>query len=183
MRQIPPDDNVENPEESSEGIGECPACGKPLRILTFTEDIPYFGLVLQSSFLCENCGWRFTDAFPAEEKGGAEYRMDFGSEDMSVRVVKSSFCTITIPELGILVEPGPASEGYITNIEGILVRMKEATKTAMRWGNDGQKKKGRLVLKRILGLIKGEERATLVLRDPRGFSAIVSGKAEKVPIV
>jgi zinc finger protein len=169
-------------EEISEDISACPSCGHPLQLLTFTEDIPYFGLVMQSSFSCEHCGWRFTDISSVEEKEGSEYTMNFGAEDMTVRIVKSSFCTIQIPELGILVEPGPASQGYISNIEGILYRMREATKTAMRWGNEEQKKRGRFVLKQILSLTKGEMRATLILHDPQGYSAIISEKALRLPI-
>ncbi|MBP3800305.1 MAG: hypothetical protein ILA19_04935, partial [Bacilli bacterium] len=38
-------------------------------------------------------------------------------ETLSVRVVRSQSATVTIPEIGVKVEPGPKSEGYVTNVE------------------------------------------------------------------
>ena len=44
---------------------------------------------------------------------------------MHIRVVKSSEATVKIPHV-CTIEPGTASNGYITNIEGILNEMKRA---------------------------------------------------------
>jgi zinc finger protein len=155
---------------------ECPACGGTLTLITETYEIPYFGMVLQSTFLC-SCGYRFVDIFPFEEKEPMRYTLPVGEDALCVRVVKSSTCVIEIPELGIRVDPGPASEGVVTNIEGILRRVESALKTAIRWGDPDQKKQGKKILKKLRNVLEGNGVITVILEDPRGFSCIVSEKA------
>jgi zinc finger protein len=160
---------------------ECPACGQQLELLTQTYDIPYFGMVLQSTFLCP-CGYRFVDIYPFEEKEPSKFVVKVTEAELTSRVVKSSTCTMTVPELGVRVDPGPASEGIITNVEGILLRIEHAVKTAMTWGNFDQKKEGKKILKKLHRVFRGKETVTLILEDPRGFSCIVSEKAQKTPL-
>jgi zinc finger protein len=45
-----------------------------------------------------------------------------------VRVIRSSTGVIKIPELEIEISPKSASTGYITNVEGVLLRVKSAIK-------------------------------------------------------
>jgi zinc finger protein len=155
---------------------ECPACGGTLTLITETYDIPYFGMVLQSTFLC-SCGYRFVDIFPFEEKEPRRYTLPVGEDALCVRVVKSSTCVIEIPELGVRVDPGPASEGVVTNIEGILRRVESALETAVRWGDLNQKNQGKKILKKLRNVLEGNGTLTVILEDPRGFSCIVSEKA------
>jgi zinc finger protein len=151
---------------------ECPACGGTLTLITETYDIPYFGMVLQSTFLC-SCGYRFVDIFPFEEKEPRRYTLPVGEDALCVRVVKSSTCVIEIPELGVRVDPGPASEGVVTNIEGILRRVE----SAFRWVDLNQKNQGKKILKKLRNVLEGNGTLTVILEDPRGFSCIVSEKA------
>ncbi|MBU6996082.1 MAG: ZPR1 zinc finger domain-containing protein [Theionarchaea archaeon] len=155
---------------------ECPSCGGALTLITETYEIPYFGMVLQSTFIC-SCGYRFVDIFPFEEKIPMRYTLPVGRDALCVRVVKSSTCVIEIPELGVRVEPGPASEGIVTNIEGILRRVESALKTAIQWGDPDQKRKGKKILKNLWDVLEGNGVVTVILEDPRGFSCIVSEKA------
>ncbi|MBU7024278.1 MAG: ZPR1 zinc finger domain-containing protein [Theionarchaea archaeon] len=155
---------------------ECPACDGTLTLITETYDIPYFGMVLQSTFLC-SCGYRFVDIFPFEEKEPKRYTLPVCEDALCVRVVKSSTCVIEIPELGVRVDPGPASEGVVTNIEGILRRVESALETAVRWGDPDQKSQGKNILEKLRGVLEGNGTLTVILEDPRGFSCIVSEKA------
>ena len=48
---------------------------------------------------------------------------------MSVRVVKSSHASIKIPTLKMSLESGDGSEGYVSNIEGLLTRFENILKS------------------------------------------------------
>ncbi len=155
---------------------ECPNCGSPIDLITQTYDVPFFGLLFQAAFSC-SCGYRFVDVYPFEEKEPARYTLLITGSELTSRVVKSSTCTILVPELGVRVDPGPASEGIITNVEGILCRIESVLKTAIHWGDLNQKKEGKKILKKLKKVLRGEEIVTLILEDPRGFSCIVSENA------
>jgi zinc finger protein len=156
---------------------ECPACGSHCDLFTETYSIPYFGMVLQSTFSC-SCGYRFVDIFPFEEKEPSRYSITVTDDELNSRVVKSSTCIITVPELGVRVDPGPASEGIVTNVEGILRRIEYAVQLGIRWGNTDEKKEGKKILKKLKRVFMGTEPVTLILEDPRGFSCIGSEKAQ-----
>ncbi|MGD2247322.1 MAG: ZPR1 zinc finger domain-containing protein [Candidatus Methanofastidiosia archaeon] len=157
---------------------ECPHCHNQINVVTTTYDIPYFGKVFQSTVSC-SCGYKFVDVFPFEEKEPSRYCITISESELNSRVVKSSTCTVKIPELGIRVDPGPASQGRITNVEGILRWMEDAIQIAIHWGDNTQKKKGKEILKELRSACEGSQKVTLVLEDHRGFSCIISEKAQK----
>jgi zinc finger protein len=94
-------------------------------------------------------------------------------------MIRSSSGTVKIPELGLAMEPGPASQGFITNVEGILMRFEDIVKTARRWNQEDAEKV--VICDRILEKLKlameGEEELTVVIEDPFGNSMIVSDDA------
>ena len=98
-------------------------------------------------------------------------------EDLKVRVIKSSNATIKIPHVGSI-EPGEASNGYITNIEGILNRIKKQVEFARdNAEDDADKKKAKNIIKKLTKVIMGSEKLMITLDDPSGNSAIISEKA------
>lgn len=103
-----------------------------------------------------------------------EYQIN-SKKDMSVRIVRSSSGTIFIPEIGASVEPGPVSEGFVSNIEGILERIKNVTEDM----ETKDKKKKKEILEKIEKIRNGKEKATLIIDDPLGNSAIIGKKAKK----
>jgi zinc finger protein len=157
---------------------ECPACSRQLKLFTQTYDIPYFGKVFQSTFVC-SCGYKFVDIYPYEEKEPVCYTLTVTEEEFSARVVKSSTCIINVPELGVRVDPGPCSEGIITNVEGILRKIENALEIAIRWGDASQKKEGKKILKKLKKVFEGKGHVTLILEDHRGFSFISSESVKK----
>ncbi len=157
---------------------ECPNCERQLKLFTQTYNIPYFDKVFQSTFLC-SCGYKFVDIYPFEEKKPARYTLHVTDEELTARVVKSSTCIIEVPELGVRVDPGPLSEGIITNVEGILRKIEIALKIAIKWGDSSQKKNGKKILKDLKRVLDGKKPVTLILEDHRGFSFIGSEKAQK----
>lgn len=159
----------------------CPSCNKKsLRVTNTIISIPYFGEVLDFTILCSNCGYRRADIMPIEIKEPSRYSLNVESAcDASIRIVKSSTCTIRIPELGVTVEPGPLSEGYISNVEGLLSRISKVISMGMKMGEDEEKKNGKELIDRINKLVEGQETVCIILEDPLGYSAIASDKARR----
>lgn len=159
---------------------KCPMCYKDT--LTLTEDekeIPYFGKVFIFSMKCENCSYYVSDVESAEQKEPTRYTFETSSEkDMQVRVVKSSTATIKIPQLRMSVRPGPASEGYISNIEGILERFVKIIEDERDDEDDAVKKHAKNLLKKLRKVKFGDIKLKIIIEDPSGNSAIISDKAK-----
>ena len=116
----------------------------------------------------------------AEKKQGMQYTLEINSEDdMSIKVVKSSGATVKIPRI-ITMESGPASNGYITNVEGVLERVKKIIESAAESEDDKDaKKKAKKMIKKINNAILGRDKLKLVISDPSGNSTIISDKVKK----
>ena len=174
-----------NEEEIHEMIIKCPACsveGKAKSIMKEIE-IPHFGKVLETTIQCPECGFKHSDIIALEQNDPAKYVIEINKNNLSVRVVRSQSATVTIPELGVKVEPGPKSEGYVTNVEGILTRFEDAVKKALNlFDDDESQKNGKNTLANIEELKKGNGTATLIMLDPFGQSKIVSENAEILEI-
>ncbi len=156
----------------------CPICGRELRITMTTYETPFFGKVLLTSISCE-CGFKHADAVVAEFKEPVRFTIKVNKNTLFAKVIRSTSGTIRIPELGLEVEPGPASQAFITNVEGVLMRFVEIVEMAKRW-NEGDEEKVRIceeILERLRRAMEGEEELTLILEDPLGNSVILSDEA------
>ena len=101
---------------------------------------------------------------------------------MKVRIIKSSKATIKLPHI-TTITPGPVSKGYITNIEGILNRVKhqiEATRNSEE--DETVKKKAKNLLKKLTKISWGQEKQKIIIEDPSGNSAIISERAVKTKL-
>ena len=159
---------------------KCPVCGKEMRITQTPYEIPYFGKVVLFSMIC-SCGYKFSDVIITKAKDAVKYKIKVNEKTLSARVVKSSSATIKIPELEIEVFPGSRSEGYISNVEGVLLRIENAVKSAMLFSEDkDKKKKGEEILRKLENVRKGKEEITLIIEDASGNSAIIHELTEKL---
>ena len=159
----------------------CPVCGKKTLTLTESEtEVPYFGKIYLFSMICESCNYHKSDVEVAIQHEPAKYTFEISKpEDMKVRVIKSSEATVKIPYIGDI-SPGASSEGYITNIEGILQRIKEQVEHLVESEEeDDAKKKAKNLLKKLQKIMLGWEKSKIIIEDPTGNSAIVSEKAAK----
>ena len=159
----------------------CPFCKKKTLSLTEDEvDIPYFGKCFLFSMQCSSCKYFKSDVEAAERKEPIRYTLEVNStKDMNIRIVKSSEATIKIPQLKVEVTPGPASEGYITNVEGVLQRFKKQIGQERDNADDDEvRKKAKSLLKKFWKVECGDVAVKIVLEDPSGNSAIVSEKAK-----
>lgn len=171
----------EETTEINEMVIKCPACGIDGIATSIMKEIeiPHFGNVLETTIQCGNCGFKHSDVISLEQNDPAKYTLGISKETLSVRVVRSQSATVTIPEIGVKVEPGPKSEGYVTNVEGILTRFESAVKKALNLFDDEQSQiNAKKTLSEIRELIEGNRTATLIIDDPFGQSNIVSDDVE-----
>ena len=163
------------------GGQECPICRKKTLTLTEKEmEIPYFGNVFLFSMVCSNCNYHKSDVESTEQKEPSKYTLEISNEeDMKIRIVKSSEATVKVPRISSIV-PGPASNGYVTNVEGILSRIKHQIEVARDSEEDPAiKKKAKNLLKKLQKVMWGQEKLKIIIEDPSGNSAIISDKAVK----
>ncbi|MCS7130494.1 MAG: ZPR1 zinc finger domain-containing protein [Archaeoglobaceae archaeon] len=153
----------------------CPICGRELRLIVDTYEAPFFDKILLTSISCE-CGFKHADSIVLGEKEPSRYRIKANRRNLFTKVIRSTSGTIRIPEIGVSIEPGPASQAFITNLEGVLWRVAEVVKTAMKWNESDEEKVRRCewILERINGVIEGDEELTIILEDPFGNSLILS---------
>ena len=163
--------------------GPCPVCNTQIEYLYQTDNIPYFSDILIISASCGACGYRFTDTqvLGEHEPGRIEFVVET-PEDMVVRVVRSMRGVVHLPELGVRIDPGPACEGFVTNIEGVLERVANVMRGVQSCGEPEEAERASVILDQI-GLVKdGRFPVTLIIDDPSGNSGIVSEKTKTLPI-
>ena len=175
----------------------CPVCSSTgnVGMIAHIDEIPYFGEHTQVTILCHDCGWRQTDFIPAEGKkaGGWSLLLD-DEEKLRARVVRSSSCTVSIPELDLEVNPGSSATGYVSNVEGVLRRFREVVDMVDRdLSNQFLKAEGdeRYELMEQMATLQnmtltlanlggaGAQPVTLLLLDPHGHSMILHPDASE----
>lgn len=159
----------------------CPACGnKTLSLMEQEIEIPFFGNAFMFSMDCstEDCNYHQADVELAENHGPVKIEYEIDSEDdMNVRVVKSAAATLKIPRI-MTIEPGEASNGYVTNIEGILSRVKRMLEKTRDDSDDkAVTKKCKNMIKKVQNIMWGHDKIKITIEDPSGNSAIISEKA------
>jgi zinc finger protein len=177
---------AKNVEKQEEGIDvlegqSCPMCHKNTLVLReMTREIPYFGPCYIFSMDCSSCDYHMADVEAEKSTGkSVKYTLEIEDEkDLSIRIVKSSQATIKIPHL-TEITPGPMSNGYVTNVEGILNRVKKVIEDMKDDEDPAIAKKAKNQLKKIGRVLWGREKLTLIVSDPSGNSAIISEKAKK----
>ncbi len=162
--------------------GDCPVCQSEgsVEFESKTEKIPYFGEIMESTIYCFKCGYKHSDMICLEQKEPVKYSIWMDKANLSARVVRSQTATVSIPKLGLKVEPGPKSQGYVSNIEGIINRFEDAVRTALKFVEDDESKNKALNILESLEKIKdGKMVVELIIEDPFGHSTIIHEDASK----
>jgi len=166
-------------------LGNCPICGGKgtLKAIQHIHEIPYFGKVMESTIYCEKCGYRNADVIILEDRPPKLYTVKVEDEkDLSTRVVRSKSGTIELEEIGVKIEPGPAAEGFITNVEGVLERVRETLLMARDFrrqeGDEEAVRKADEILEYIEKVKKGKKPLTVRIADPLGNSALIGEKVK-----
>ena len=147
------------------------------------------------TILCHDCGWRQTDFIPAEGKKAGGWSLVIDDEEkLRARVVRSSSCTVCIPELDLQVNPGSSATGYVSNVEGVLNRFQEIIDMVERdlsqqfllaEGEQRQALMDQMASLQTMTLTLANlggpdaEAVTLVLLDPHGHSMILHPDASE----
>ncbi|WP_432517999.1 ZPR1 zinc finger domain-containing protein [Saccharolobus islandicus] len=153
----------------------CPVCkSKTFKAIEYLYDTPHAGKLILSNWYCENCGYRFRDVKPYESREPKVIEMRIENEnDLRTIIYRSAFAKITIPELGIEIEPAGMSQGYISTIEGVLEIILDKV------GDFCDKE----CENKIRLAMEGKIKFTLVLEDELGLSFIKSEKATVKPLI
>ncbi|NJE42751.1 ZPR1 zinc finger domain-containing protein [Thermococcus sp. GR6] len=164
-------------------LGDCPICGGKgtLKALQYVHEIPYFGKVMESTIICERCGYRNADVMILEDRPPKLYTMKVEEEkDLFTRVVRSKSGTIELDEIGVKIEPGPAAEGFVSNVEGVLERVRETLLMARDFrkqeGDEEAVKRVDEILQYIEDVREGKKPLTVKIMDPLGNSALIGEK-------
>ncbi len=150
-----------------DAILECPVCnGLTLEVKHVEMEIPHFGNAIIYTAVCSNCGYKTNDIkfkgnFPIKNSLHIEK-----PEDMKIKIVRGNEGTVEIPELGLLLEPGPLAESFITNIEGLLERFEEVLPLF-------DKKVTEELQNRLNKAKDGKLRFTIIIDDPSGVSHFI----------
>ncbi len=160
--------------------GPCPCCNTDIEYLYKTENIPSFSDILIISAICPSCGYRFADTQLLKHGEPSRYTLAVRSEeDLATRVVRSMSASIEIPELGVRIDPGPQCQGFVSNVEGVIDRIEQVVKGALRWGDDVEKENAAALLAEIAKVKAGSFPITVILEDPCGNSGIESDRVVK----
>lgn len=163
--------------------GPCPDCGKEIDYIYDTENIPYFSDILLLSGVCPDCGFRITDTMVLNDHEPCRWELKVETpEDLDARVIRSMQGEIDIPEFGVNIHPGPACSGFVSNIEGVLMRAEDAIRRALPSCEGDETATANELLEKIGQARLSELPFTVIISDPSGNSGIVSPKAVKTKL-
>lgn len=147
---------------------KCPACSAgDLERGTDELEVPHFGKVIHYFLRCGNCGYRIND-FAFQGDCPKEDRVEIRERsDLKIKIVRSSGATVLIPELGLELFPGPLSESFITNVEGLLNRFLHL----MPLFDD--RRRVQAIEEKIAQAVEGKLRFTVSMSDPSGVSHFI----------
>ncbi len=160
---------------------DCPECSNKATFYETTHNVPNFGKIVITTIVCSHCSFRYTDVLNVESsKKAKKFKAIIEKpEDLNIKVIRSSSSTIKIEELGLEVNPGSISEGYYSNIEGILERFENAINAI----ETNDKKTLNEINKRLEQIKKAKNskiKFTVILEDPYGNSALVGKKVKEL---
>jgi len=159
----------------------CPVCHKDtLTLRELERDIPHFGKCYIFSMECSNCDYNMSDVEAEKnENNPVKYTLDVETEeDLNIRIIKSSQATIKISRM-TEITPGPVSNGYITNVEGVIRRFQDILQALKDDEDKAVRTKVKNQLKKLQKVLWGRDKLTLIIEDESGNSAILSDKAKK----
>jgi len=152
-----------------------PNCGTESMMMFHAEyEEEHFGSVLRNVTACQKCGHNHSDILTLTKGHSALMTRISSIEDLDMQIMKSGTGTLTMPEFGASITPGPYSEDYISNVERILQRLEDALSFMLSSANGDQLKKGERILKGNRRARELNPQFTFVVKDPVGNSTLLS---------
>ncbi len=174
--ECPPPGIVRGPVQEERLPSPCPVCGRANLVLRSVPlDLPYFGEVLQTILRCEDCGYRHADLLLTRTREPRRVSLRVTHADrLNARVARSASCTVRFPELGARMDPGPRSEAFVSNVEGLLHRFRDVALGAKALASSKRARADAAgAVARLDECIEGRRPFTLVLEDPTGNSDVL----------
>jgi zinc finger protein len=95
------------------------------------------------------------------------------AEHLNCRVVRGTKASVRIPEFGLCLDPASGSQSFVTNVEGLLQRFKDAIQRANVLFSDDKSHEEIEKLEVLLNhAAAGEEPFTILISDPLGQSRL-----------
>ncbi|OWP56523.1 MAG: hypothetical protein B2I17_05515 [Thermoplasmatales archaeon B_DKE] len=169
-------ENQDPPMEIETDI-PCPVCGAHLFLIFYSTEIPYEGDILIQTQMCRNCFYKDTSIQRAEGLTPIETSLTIQDEsDLNVVIYRSPGARVSIPEIGVEIEPGTASNGDITTVEGLLMAVRD--QVIFISDSAENEKKFEEIMEILDSVLDGRgPSVTISIDDPRGISKIVSHRA------
>jgi zinc finger protein len=162
--------------QKDEYTSKCPVCRTGnLVVRSMLYSVPFFNELAMFIVHCPECGFSHNDVFSAEQRKPSRFTLYVDDVSLlNVRVVRSGSCTYRFPEWGIDVEPGPAADAFISNVEGLLFRVRSVVETAGGFAElEEERMRASEILEEMDAALRGEFSFTLVMEDPAGVSGIL----------
>lgn len=157
---------------------KCPSCQEgTIDIIKTTYNLPDGDKMLILKFECNSCNFHKNDIIPLATKmdpGIMTLRIT-NEDDLKSKIYRSPIGKLEIPELELIVEPGPRADFYYTNVQGILFRFESAVmiyKNNLEEDNPEKHEIDKL-LHNLKQAIDGKFNFTLKITDPQGGSYII----------
>ncbi|MGC8645343.1 MAG: ZPR1 zinc finger domain-containing protein [Thermoplasmata archaeon] len=151
--------------DETNSMNRCPSCNEETLERGVEElDVPHFGKVTLYYMRCSNCGFRANDfSFEGDHPKEAKIMIK-NRKDLDTKIVRGGRATVLLPELGLEIYPGPLSESFITNVEGLLNRFLDL----LPLFDEGRKVEDFRV--KIDQALSGKMEFSIILKDPSGVS-------------
>ncbi|MFX1304748.1 MAG: ZPR1 zinc finger domain-containing protein [Promethearchaeota archaeon] len=157
---------------------KCPSCQKGvIDIIKSIYDLPDGDKMLILKFECNKCNFHKNDIIPltTNMEPGTMTLQITNENDLKSKIYRSPAGKLEIPELDLIVEPGPRADFYYTNVEGILFRFESAVSI---YKNNLEKNDPELIeieelLKNLKKAMDGQFNFTLKIIDSQGGSYII----------
>jgi len=157
---------------------KCPSCQKgSIDITRSFYDLPDGDKMLILKFECNTCNFHKNDIIPltTNMEPGIMTLQITNEEDLKSKIYRSPAGKLEIPELDLMVEPGPRADFYYTNVQGILFRFENAVSIYINnlEENDPEKSEIDELMFNLKQAIEGKFKFTLKITDLQGGSYII----------
>jgi len=157
---------------------KCPSCQEGyIELVRNIYDLPDGDKMLILKFECDSCNFHKNDIIPltTDMEPGIMTLQITNEEDLKSKIYRSPAGKLEIPELELIVKPGPRADFYYTNVQGILFRFENAVSIYRNnlEKDDPEKSEIEELLNNLKQAIDGKYKFTLKITDYQGGSYIL----------
>ena len=157
---------------------KCPSCQDGIiDIIKSIYDLPDGDKMLILKFECNICNFHKNDIIPltTNMEPGIMTLHILDENDLKSKIYRSPTGKLEIPELELIVEPGPRADFYYTNIQGILFRFENAVSIYRNnlEEDDPEIREIDELMFNLKQAIEGKYKFTLNITDLQGGSYII----------